>query len=43
MAIRLSKGFGGSPASWMRRQMDYDLLQAQQKAQTIKVRRFEAA
>jgi addiction module HigA family antidote len=41
MAIRLSQGFGGSPESWLRQQMDYDLWQARQKA--IKVRRFEAA
>jgi addiction module HigA family antidote len=43
MAIRLSKGFGGSPESWLRQQMDYDLWQAQQKAKTIKVRKFKAA
>jgi antitoxin HigA-1 len=43
MAIRLSKGFGGSPESWLRQQMDYDLWQAQQKAKAIKVRKFEAA
>jgi addiction module HigA family antidote len=41
MAIRLSQGFGGSPESWLRQQMDYDLWQARQKA--IKVRKFEAA
>jgi antitoxin HigA-1 len=43
MAIRLSKGFGGSPESWLRQQMDYDLWRAQQKATAIKVRKFEAA
>jgi antitoxin HigA-1 len=43
MAIRLSQGFGGSPESWLRQQMDYDLWQAQQKAKTIKVRKFEPA
>ena len=43
MAIRLSQGFGGSPESWLRQQMDYDLWQAQQKARTIKVRKFEPA
>jgi addiction module HigA family antidote len=43
MAIRLSKGFGGSPESWLRQQMDYDLWQAQQKAKAIKVRKFKAA
>jgi addiction module HigA family antidote len=42
MAIRLSQGFGGSPESWLRQQMDYDLWQARQKA-PIKVRKFEAA
>ena len=43
MAIRLSRGFGGSPKSWLRQQMDYDLWHARQKARAIKVRRFEAA
>ena len=43
MAIRLSQGFGGSPESWLRQQMHYDLWQAQQKARTIKVRKFEPA
>jgi len=43
MAIRLSRGFGGSPESWLRQQMDYDLWHARQKARAIKVRRFEAA
>jgi addiction module HigA family antidote len=43
MAIRLSQGFGGSPESWLRQQMDYDLWQAQQKAKTINVRKFEPA
>jgi antitoxin HigA-1 len=43
MAIRLSRGFGGSPESWLRQQMDYDLWQTLQKAKAIKVRRFEAA
>ena len=43
MAIRLSQGFGGSPESWLRQQMNYDLWQAQQKARTIKVRKFEPA
>ena len=43
MAIRLSSGFGGSPQSWLRQQMDYDLWQAQRKAEAIKVRRFQAA
>lgn len=43
MAIRLSKGFGGSPESWLRQQMQYDLSQALEKASQINVRRFEVA
>lgn len=43
MAIRLSKAFGGTPESWLRQQMDYDLWQAQQKADQIVVQRFDAA
>ncbi|MHA1572310.1 MAG: HigA family addiction module antitoxin [Alphaproteobacteria bacterium] len=43
MAIRLSKGFGGSAESWLTQQMQYDLAQAQKKAKSIKVRRMELA
>lgn len=43
MAIRLSKGFGGSPESWLRQQMQYDLAQTRQKADSIDVKRFEHA
>lgn len=43
MAIRLSRGFGGSPESWLAQQMQYDLWHAQQRAGSIDVRRFEAA
>jgi len=43
MAIRLSKGFGGSPESWLRQQMQYDLWQAEQRASAIRVSKFEAA
>ena len=39
MAIRLSKAFGGSPAVWLKMQMDYDLVQAEKTADKIKVRR----
>jgi addiction module HigA family antidote len=39
MAIRLSKAFGGSPAVWLKMQMDYDLAQAEKDADKIKVRR----
>ncbi len=43
MAIRLAKAFGGSPESWMRQQMQYDLWHATQRARHIKVKRFEMA
>ena len=43
MAIRLSKGFGGSPESWLKQQMLYDLWQAKQSASGVSVRRFESA
>ena len=41
MAVRLSKGFGGSPESWLTQQLNYDL--AQVSADKIKVRRLEVA
>jgi addiction module HigA family antidote len=40
MAIRLSKAFGSSPAFWLRLQLNYDLAQAEQHADTIKVERY---
>ena len=43
MAIRISKAFGGNPDVWLRMQMDYDLWQAQKKADQIKVQRYEPA
>ena len=43
MSIRLSKGFGGSPESWLRQQMLYDLWQAKQSAGDVNVRKFEVA
>jgi addiction module HigA family antidote len=39
MAIRLSKAFGGSSAVWLKMQMNYDLAQAEKRADKIKVRR----
>src|SRR5246127_961526 len=39
MAVRLSKAFGGSPAVWLRMQMEYDLAQIERTADKIKVRR----
>jgi addiction module HigA family antidote len=43
MAIRLSRGFGGSPESWLQQQMQYDLWLARRRGAKIKVRRFETA
>ena len=43
MAIRLSKGFGGSAESWLRQQMAYDLAKAQKNAARIIVNKFETA
>lgn len=43
MAIRLSKGFGGSPESWLQQQMHYDLWTAQKHADAIDVHKFKAA
>jgi addiction module HigA family antidote len=40
MAIRISKAFGGSPESWIIQQAQYDLWQALQKEDEIKVRSF---
>ncbi len=40
MAIRLSKGFGGSAESWLIQQSQYDLWQALQNANDIKVKAF---
>lgn len=43
MAIRLSKGFGGSPESWLRQQMQYDLAQIAGRAEEIDVKRLGSA
>jgi plasmid maintenance system antidote protein VapI len=43
MAIRLSKGFGGSPESWLRQQMQYDLWQAEHNNKDINVKRLQPA
>ena len=40
MAIRLSKAFSGSAESWLIQQTQYDLWQAMQKADDIKVNAF---
>jgi len=38
MSIRLSKAFGGSAESWLIQQAQYDLWQAMQKTDEIKVK-----
>jgi addiction module HigA family antidote len=40
MAIRLSKGFGGSTESWLIQQVQYDLWQVIQKADEVEVKDF---
>ncbi|MCY4237661.1 MAG: hypothetical protein OXC54_06145 [Rhodospirillaceae bacterium] len=42
-AIRLSEAFGGSPESWLTRQMQYDLWHARQGRDPVAVRKFAAA
>ena len=39
MAVRLSKALGGSPAVWLKMQLDYDLKQIARTASKINVRR----
>lgn len=43
MAIRLSKAFGGTPESWLRMQLAYDLAQTLKNEDNIKVSRFASA
>ena len=43
MAVRLSKGFGSTPETWLRMQMNYDLAQARKRAKDIHIKRFEPA
>ena len=42
MAIRLSKAFGRSPESWLQLQLQYDLWDAEQRSDRIKVKQFAA-
>lgn len=42
MAIRLAKAFGSTPENWLRLQTAHDLWRARDRAQSIKVTRFEA-
>ena len=43
MAIRLDKAFGGGAETWYRLQSAYELSQAMEKANQIKVRRLSPA
>lgn len=43
MAVRLSKAFGSSPETWLGMQMAYDLWQVRERAEQIRVERFDAA
>ena len=40
MALRLSQAFGSSPETWLGMQTAYDLWQARNRAEQIKVERF---
>ncbi len=40
MAIRLSKAFGSTPEFWLRLQLNHDLAQVREKADTIEVERY---
>jgi plasmid maintenance system antidote protein VapI len=42
MAIRLEKAFGSTAETWLRMQLEYGLLQAEQRAGDLKVTRFAA-
>jgi plasmid maintenance system antidote protein VapI len=41
MAIRLSKAFGATPDVWIRMQAAYDLAQARQHENEIKVKLYQ--
>ena len=43
MALRLSKVFGRSAEGWLKLQLQYDLWQAQQKADIKSLKRIKAA
>jgi len=40
MAVRLSKAFGSTARHWMQLQMNYDLWQAEHRADEVAVERF---
>lgn len=41
MAIRLSKAFGSTAAFWLKLQLNYDLAQAEQNSEKIKIERYQ--
>jgi addiction module HigA family antidote len=41
MAIRLHKAFGGTPEGWFRMQTAYDLAEAQENSDKIKIERYQ--
>lgn len=43
MAIRLGKAFDTTPESWMNQQVQYDLWQAEQHSDELKIKRLIAA
>lgn len=42
MAVRLSKAIGSTPGFWLRLQMNYDLAQVEQRADSIQVNPISA-
>lgn len=43
MALRLSMAFGGSPETWLRLQLNYDLERAREASAGLKVKAFPRA
>jgi addiction module HigA family antidote len=43
MAIRLSKAFGSTPEFWLHLQLNYDLARARERADQIKIERYQPA
>ena len=40
MAVRLAKGFGSTPETWLRLQMNYDLARLREKGEPVDVERL---
>jgi addiction module HigA family antidote len=43
MAVRLARAFGSTPETWLKLQMAYDLSQAREKEENIRVKQFVSA